>query len=103
MDITQPNTTLQKGDLITICPECRHVVNYQPTDFRSKLIADNVTEIGLECPFCQHWTHSYYVNEALTIKALLVQKADRKTRREYTKEFKRFQKKMKARFKNEPA
>lgn len=95
---TTHKTILEKGSQITICPECRHVINTELKDrpaIYDILTIPNVLDIGLECPFCQHWTHSYFINNNLLQRALKMDNKPRQVRRQFSKDFKKFQKKMK--------
>lgn len=57
---------------------------------------NDISEVGLICPGCQKWYHSYFSNDELeNLRNQLGNSPIRKKRREYKKKFDRLQKKLK--------
>src|SRR3990167_2195649 len=86
---------LSKGNLISICPNCRTVVNFSklPLQARSvELPYPGVEAVGVECPHCQHFQTLYWLNPEL--KVMQNPQATRKERRRYEVIFRRFQQTM---------
>ena len=82
---------VKKGSTVSICSNCRKVFKFSTVGFKERdvEVLENVTEIGIECPNCQQWHHSYYLNPELV--AMQAKNADRKQRREYQRKFVKFQ------------
>lgn len=59
---TGPQGKQQKPTKAVVsCPECKRSINLERCIRQRPLAAvDGVTEVGIECPACQHWTHSFY-------------------------------------------
>lgn len=81
---------MKKGSLITICPQCRRVLNFNRVGFKSHDLGDDVEEVGIECPGCGYWQPVYWLNAEL--KRLQQNKAPtRKDKREYVHKFQKWQ------------
>lgn len=82
---------MKKGSVVTVCPECRRVYNFRRLGFTFKKLdfPTGITDVGIECPNCEHFVHSHYLSEEL--EAMQDSKADRKQRREYKRKFKKLQ------------
>lgn len=89
---------LKSKDLISICRACKQVsskFNYQVKDTE----LEGIEEVGLVCPNCDEWYHSYFANSELKEIADKVPSMARKQKREYQKRFDRLQKKIRRKLK----
>lgn len=86
---------LKEKDLLATCTSCKRV---SKVTFETKQLDNDIDEVGLRCPVCDYWQPSYWLNRSLKDKQ--IQGASRKLKREYEREFVKFQKKMKANLKN---
>lgn len=77
------------------CTTCQQKFDFRQVGYTVRQIDADLKEIGIECPNCQEWYHSYFTNPALEA-GRPHQGADRKERRAYQKAVKRFNKKMRA-------
>lgn len=77
-----------KGMRLTLCSACMSQVRMSLT---SRPLEGDLIEIGMECPFCHHWFHSYFLNPDLRDNRPKGTDS-RKARREYQLRFQRFQK-----------
>lgn len=90
---------MKEGDTIAICPSCRRVVNskrYKTFASRPIPTYDKAEEIGVQCPFCDHFQHLYFLND--TLRAMQYDNASRLHRREYARRFKKYQGVMRKRY-----
>lgn len=85
----------KKGQTVKICPDC---LKRFPSFEYSGRTREDVKEIGIECPNCKSWFHSYFLNEDLETNRPSL-KSPRRERRAYKKRFQAFQKKTRKRFK----
>lgn len=85
----------QKGQTIKICPDClKRFTNFE---YLSRMRED-IKEVGIECPNCEAWFHSFFLNKDLDTNRP-DSKAQRKEKREYKKRFQAFQKRTRKHFK----
>lgn len=95
MQTTQQALQQLKGKRFILCVKCRKSADFQ--DFKSREISiKGIEEIGLECPHCAEWYHSYFLDNDLKDNRPKP-RADRRVRREYKKRFQAFQKKTRKR------
>lgn len=68
------------------CDNC-HKVFYLANAMAEKEIDDNIIEVGLTCPHCESYFHSYYTNQALKdrIKGLTNNRRRRAFQRDFDK------------------
>ena len=83
------------------CNECSREFEFKP---EQRQYNENVREVGLKCPHCGEWFHSYF----LTSKLLKMQEGLKKNRkrgkiRAYAKEFAKVQGRLRQRYGIEPA
>lgn len=83
-----------KGQKLTKCSNCNTLV--RADGFTDRQLENDLIEIGLECPNCGAWYHSYFVNDDLR-RNRPKPTDDRRKRREYQKRFQRFQKRTRQR------
>lgn len=86
---------MQKGDrkVVSICPSCRRVAEF--TGFTTKRFEFGLVEFGLQCPKCDHWQHSYWMDDELLMMQTL--QPTRKVKRDYEHKFDKLQKRMEKR------
>jgi len=84
---------MKAGDIISICPECRSVV--RPT-FKEREIERGVYDVGVVCPKCGAFVHSYYLDNEL--KALQKEQATRQERRLYELKFRRLNNRLRKKY-----
>ena len=91
-------TKPQKGKVISLCKACRHVVDFASVGFTSRPVEadDKLTEMGIKCPNCGQWHHSFFLDKWLEDNRPS-ERAARQTRRDYQRRFKRFQEKTRKR------
>lgn len=82
------------------CNKCGKEFEFEP---KQRQYNENVREIGLKCPHCGEWFHSYF----LTPKLLKMQERLKKNRkrgkiRAYAKEFAKVQSELRKRYSIEP-
>lgn len=81
---------MQKGSLVSVCSNCKQVFNFRNVGFTSKpTLIEGIEDVGIECPNCEAFVHSYYLNDEL--KAMQNPKATRKVRRAYKHKFLKLQ------------
>lgn len=58
------------------CPNCRQVYDLASAAVeRIDPTREGITEYGILCPHCQHFTHSFYMDEPLRLQRGLLQTA----------------------------
>lgn len=67
-----------------------------PSEFTERQLEDDLIEMGLVCPNCHHWFHSFFLNHHL-IATRPNPSDDRTIRRGYKSKFDRFNKKTRKR------
>ncbi|HXV43326.1 MAG TPA: hypothetical protein VEC96_09700 [Anaerolineae bacterium] len=92
----QPQLTIltqKNSPLVAICKACRNVVNFSQVSYKDRPAEGltGITEIGLECPKCNQWYTSHYLNDNLLKMQANRETWDRQTRRAYEREFKKLQ------------
>ena len=90
MQTTQQVLQKLKGSKVVLCRACKTSV-LMPTSFIERQIEDDLIEMGLECPNCKYWFHSFFLNHSL-IATRPQPTDDRKIRREYKSKFGKFNK-----------
>lgn len=100
-------------DVLIVCPNCK-ASNTLGDCISELMFEDTVIEVGLECPECGTWTHSYWTNDELKTRAARLEEMGRivkakpteakwanyQTAREaYKKSFEEFQTRMKGKSK----
>lgn len=80
--------------MIVLCKNCNSTFDTSKIGFISNPVEglEDVEDIGLECPKCKTWFHSYYLSKEL--KKLQTGIRNRHERRAYEHKFKKFQKMM---------
>lgn len=82
------------------CNKCGKEFDFLP---KQRQRNKNITEIGLECPHCEEWFHSYFLTPVLIrMQATLKRNRKRRNIRAYAKEFEKVQSELRKRYKIEP-
>jgi hypothetical protein len=82
---------MKKGQLTTKCSNCKRVYTFTSLGYTRKILdyPEGIIDIGIECPNCEHFTHSHYLTEEL--EGMQDKDADRKQRRRYKRKFLKLQ------------
>lgn len=85
--------TIKENSRVAICKVCRKVSSDFDYHVRQTTL-NGIKEVGLVCPKCNEWYHSYFANKELEMVADKVPTMRRKERRLYQLNFNKLQKKI---------
>lgn len=87
----QLTPVIKKNDKIAICRVCRKVLSNFQFGIRDTPFKD-IQEVGIKCPNCDEWYHSYFANPELKAIADKVPTMKRREKRQYQVWFNKLQK-----------
>jgi hypothetical protein len=82
---------IKKGSLVSVCRNCKRVFNFRNIGFTTKKLdyPKGIMDVGIECPNCENFTHSYYLTDEL--EKMQKPDATRDEKREYKRKLRKLQ------------
>lgn len=80
--------------ILSHCSKCNHIYDFRKIGYSFTPVDNDIEEAGIICPNCQTWFHSFFTNKDLeaTAKVIHEGKSNRKIRRAFDSQFRRFNK-----------